>query len=235
MSTDWMIEEVSHQFDFYDDYLENQLGYQPLIDDLIARLGTQISVLDYGCGGGKVSRRLVARGIEQVTGVDISNVMIDKASTHADRGNSRYQQVTSGELPFDDASFNAAVCCYVFINNDEKAELLKIAKEAHRAIQSGGYFYILDTNPDSTGVKFSNFKNGDADVEYQDGDKRPVYLDLPDGNVFKIIDTHWDKQTYISVLREAGFESIDVVERIELEQLSGKHWAPFVLFRCKKS
>ncbi len=235
MSTDWMIEEVSHQFDFYDDYLENRLGYQSLIDDMIARLGTHISVLDYGCGGGKVSRRLIERGIKQVTGVDISSVMVEKANSHAQKGDSRYHRIVSGELPFDPELFNAAVCCYVFINNHHKAELLKIAKEAYRTLQNGGYFYILDTNPDSTGVKFSSFKNGDSGVQYADGDSRAVYLDLPDGNVFKIIDTYWEKQTYIDVLSRAGFASIDIIERVGLEQIDGKYWAPFVLFRCKKA
>ena len=234
MNTNWLVEEISYKFDFYNDYLENQLGYQPLIDDMIAQLGTQISVLDYGCGGGKVSRRLIERGIEKVTGVDISYVMVDKASSHAQKGNSRYQKITSGKLPFESGSFNAAICCYVFINNNEKDELLKIAKEVFRTIKKGGVFYVLDTNPDSTGVKFSNFKNGNSNIDYKDGEARDVYLDLPSGEEFNIVDTHWNKQTYIDKLISAGFVNIDIIERFEIEKINNKYWAPFVMFRCKK-
>lgn len=244
MQTNWLEEDVSHQFDFYDDYLENRLGYQPLISDLINTLGSDVSVLDYGCGGGKVSRRLLNNGISKVTGVDISATMVAKASEHPERGSSSYQQVESGLLPFADGTFDAAVCCYVFINNNDKAELLKIAKEAFRTLKSGAVFYILDTNPDSIGIKFSSFKNGESGAVYGDGATRPVYLDLPDGNSFKIIDTHWEKQTYLEVLQQAGFNDVQVFEHREGEVSAAddskvigqneQQWAPFVMFKSAK-
>ena len=237
MKTNWLEENVAHQFDSYDDYLEEQLGYQPLIADLKNTLGSNISVLDYGCGGGKVSRRLVNSGIANVTGVDISATMITKANTHPERGNSKFQKVNSGVVPFADNTFDAAICCYVFINNSDKTELLRIAKEAFRTLKNGAVFYILDTNPSSVGIQFSSFKNGETDEVYVDGSTRPVYLNLPNGNTFKIIDTHWEKQTYLDIFQQVGFSDVEMFEHCADNEVLGeaeRNHAPFVMFKCKK-
>ncbi|MDX7992161.1 class I SAM-dependent methyltransferase [Xenorhabdus littoralis] len=238
MNTDWMKDEVSNLFDQYDDYLEEQLGYTPLIENIKESLGQDISVLDYGCGGGKVSRRLVANGIKTVTGVDISQTMVDKASSNVNRGNSSYHQIRSGTLNFNDSIFDAAICCYVFINNSEKSELLKIAKEIYRTLKNNGIFYILDTNPDSSGVKFSSFMSGDSNKKYSDGETKSVYLDMPDGSIFEISDTHWHKDTYYTILNEAGFKSIELFEYyhtdISKETDDPQNYPPFVMFKATK-
>jgi SAM-dependent methyltransferase len=243
MKTSWTDAEVSHLFDAYDDHVEAALGYRPLIADLKASHGTQIHVLDYGCGGGKVSRRLAQAGIEAVTGVDISATMVGKAFAHPVREGIRYLQVASGVLPFPDASFDAAVCCFVFINVHERAELGRIAAGIHRTLRPGGTLYLLDTNPSSTGVRFTTFRNGDAGAAYADGEARPVYLDVPEHGVFKIIDTHWEKATYLDVLRAAGFGTVRMLEptagdlpardRARLSGAEGDR-PPFVMFKAGK-
>ncbi|SFN91466.1 class I SAM-dependent methyltransferase [Xenorhabdus japonica] len=238
MGTNWMNEEVSNLFDQYDDYLEERLGYKPLIENLKESLGQNISVLDYGCGGGKVSRRLIAGGIKAVTGVDISQTMVDKASNNINRGNSSYHQINTGVLSFKDNTFDAAICCYVFINNNEKSDLLKIVKEVHRTLKSGSIFYVLDTNPDSTGIKFSSFMNGEPNKKYNDGERRLVYLDLPDGSIFEISDTHWHKDTYYEILTEAGFKTIELFEYSDVDTSKDteglQYYPPFVMFKATK-
>ncbi|KAA1192166.1 class I SAM-dependent methyltransferase [Photorhabdus heterorhabditis] len=238
MSTNWMNEDVSRLFDQYDDYLEERLGYTPLIENLKESLGQNISVLDYGCGSGKVSRRLIARDIKMVTGVDISQTMVDKASSNINRGNSSYHQIREGVLNFNDNTFDAAICCYVFINNSKKSDLLKIAREVYRTLKPGGIFYVLDTNPDSTGIKFSSFMSGDPNKKYSDGDSKSVYLDLPDGSIFNILDTNWHKDTYYKILSEAGFKTIELFEHCDADASkdteSLRYSPPFVMFKATK-
>ncbi|MGV7960065.1 class I SAM-dependent methyltransferase [Photorhabdus tasmaniensis] len=238
MNTDWMNEEASNLFDQYDDYLEDRLGYTPLIENLKESLGPNVSVLDYGCGGGKVSRRLIAGGIKMVTGVDISQTMVDKASSNINRGNSSYHQITIDVLNFNDNTFDAAICCYVFITNSEKSDLLKIAKEVHRTLKPGGIFYVLDTNPDSAGIKFSSFMSGDQNKKYSDGETKPVYLNLPNGSIFKITDTHWHKDTYYNILNEAGFKTIELFEHSDADVSKDteglRYYPPFVMFKATK-
>ncbi|RAW89277.1 class I SAM-dependent methyltransferase [Photorhabdus laumondii] len=238
MNTNWMNEEASNLFDQYDDYLEERLGYTPLIENLKESLGQNVSVLDYGCGGGKVSRRLIAGGIKTVTGVDISQTMVDKAASNINRGNSSYHQITTDVLNFNDNTFDAAICCYVFVTNSEKSDLLKIAKEVHRTLKPGGIFYVLDTNPDSCGIKFRSFMSGDLNKKYNDGEIKPVYLELPNGTIFKISDTHWHKDTYYQILNEAGFKTIELFEHNDADALEDtgdlRCYPPFAMFKATK-
>jgi ubiquinone/menaquinone biosynthesis C-methylase UbiE len=244
MKTKWTDAQVSTLFDAYDDYVENLLGYQPLIADLKSTHGTAVEVLDYGCGGGKVTRRLVQSGIQPVTGVDISHTMIEKAKSNSLQQGTRYLQIRSAILPFADDTFDAAVCCYVFINVHAWGELQRIARELCRVLKPGGTLYLLDTNPGSTGIRFSSFQNGDAGVSYHDGDARPVYLDVPGHDVFKIVDTHWEVGTYLKVLHGAGFKPVQTLEHraadlpdAERSRLGDNEarWPPFVLFKATKA
>jgi SAM-dependent methyltransferase len=244
MKTDWTEDQVSRLFDAYDDRVEARFGYQPLIAALKDAHGTAISVLDYGCGGGKVSRRLKAAGIARVTGVDIAPTMIEKATAAGSSDDLRYVHIDSGTVPFADASFDAAICCFLFINVPERAELRRITAEVFRTLKPGGRFYILDTNPRTTGVRYPTFQNGHPGVVYGDGDARPVFLDVPGHGTFDIIDTHWDLPTYRDALISAGFaidetrelsvaDTLPVSPGEEQPDDLGGH-APFVLFKASK-
>lgn len=213
MTTPWTDQNVSDQFHAYDDYLENRLAYQPLINDIRRINRRPLVVLDYGCGGGKVSRRLAQAGLGRVIGVDISDQMIATAKAATSDTAVTYRHISSARLPFADQSVDVAVCCFVFINIPEKTELVRVAAEIHRVLKRGSRFYIVDTNPASTGIRFPTFLNGDPDVEYTDGQTRNVYLYLPDGDVLRLVDKHWTPQTYESVLTQAGFVDVDITER----------------------
>jgi SAM-dependent methyltransferase len=244
MNTDWTEDQVSRLFDAYDDRVEARFGYQPLIAAIKAAQGGTISVLDYGCGGGKVSRRLKAAGIARVTGVDIAPTMIEKATAAGSDDTLRYVHIRSGTLPFADAGFDAAICCFLFINVPDRAELGRIAADVFRVLKPGGRFYVLDTNPRTTGVRYPTFRNGHPGIAYADGDARPVFLDVPGHGTFEIIDTHWDTPTYRDVLISAGF-AIDEARELNVADAQpagnadtaaddlGGH-APFVLFQASK-
>lgn len=245
MKTTWNVSSVSHSFDAYDDYVEEALGYKPLIADLARTHGSAIEVIDYGCGGGKVSRRLTRAGIERVTGVDISATMIEKASAAGTvQGALRYRLIESGKLPFSDATFDAAVCCFVFINVHSRDELQRIADEIFRTLKPAGTLYLLDSHPAATGIRYSTFQSGDAGVSYRDGDTRSVYLDVPGQEVFKIVDTHWEFGTYEAVLRGAGAACVERFERSSADipredrarlGENEARQAPFVLFKASKA
>lgn len=243
MKTDWSEREVSLLFDSYNDRVEERLGYRPMIARLVRDLDPAGIVLDYGCGSGKVSRRLVAAGIHDVRGVDISSTMIEKARAHPDQHGCSYRHITSARLPFEGGAFDAAVCCFVFINIHHQHHLSSVAEEIYRVLKPGGKLYIVDTNPDTVGIRFSTFQNGEPGQRYANGDERPVYLDIPDqAERFKIIDNHWTRKTYFEVLATAGFGEIDVRETragdVDLAEPfpSGAEYdhSPFVAFTASK-
>jgi SAM-dependent methyltransferase len=102
----------------------------------------QRSVLDAGCGVGYGSRRMAAAGASSVTGVDISEAAIARASEHAD------ERVTFivgdlGALPFRDGSFDVAVC---FETIEQVADQSRALRELRRALAPDGLLLISSPN-----------------------------------------------------------------------------------------
>ena len=243
MNTNWTEKQVSELFDAYDDWVENDFGYQPLIADLISSCGKSIEVLDYGCGSGKVSRRLRANGVTKVTGVDIAPTMITKAVT-AGGDNLDFIHITGPVLPFEHSRFDAAISCFLFINIPQREELIKITKEVARVLKPGGTYYILDTHPLSLNIDYPTYRNGVPDQTYSDGDDRPVFLKVPGEQSLEIIDKHWELETYRQCFADAGLELVTErelpfdlstcsVHSREFEALQGTH--PYILFKATKT
>lgn len=76
MGTAWTSEDVALQFDFYDDILEQILGYRYVFRQFDDLRNTQAVILDYGCGPGKVALRYVTETGNRVLAVDVSENML---------------------------------------------------------------------------------------------------------------------------------------------------------------
>ena len=99
--------------------------YARWLADLQDRLPASGSVLDVGCGCGvPVARTLAAAGY-QVTGVDISDVQIERARRLVPAGTFIRADATSAA--FEPASFDAVVCLYSLIHMplDDQPGLLR--------------------------------------------------------------------------------------------------------------
>jgi SAM-dependent methyltransferase len=98
-------------------------------------------VLDIGCGDGQISR-LLARGGATVVGIDPTWNQI--AVAEARGGGPRYARATADQLPFADASFDAAVACLVFEHIDAVDEAIA---EVARVLRPGGRFGFFLNHP----------------------------------------------------------------------------------------
>jgi SAM-dependent methyltransferase len=99
--------------------------YTPWLDDLERRLPERSSVLDVGCGCGiPVARRLVAAG-HDVTGVDLSEVQIERAGQLVPEGRFVHADAATLELRAD--SLDAVVCLYTLIHipRDDQRALIR--------------------------------------------------------------------------------------------------------------
>src|SRR5262245_53181167 len=85
----------------HDVYWSYRAGF---FDDVVPPAGNR--TLDIGCGEGRVSRDLVARG-HHVTGVDLSPTLARHA--HAADDDGAYVAADAAALPFPDATFDLAV------------------------------------------------------------------------------------------------------------------------------
>ena len=108
-------------------------------------------ILDIGCGSGAFCRQiapLVAPG-GSVVGIDNATAAVDVAlrlSALEDRSLLTFTEADGHDLPFADASFDAAVCVSVlgFCQNPGK-----VLAEARRVLRRGGRFVVVNSDEDT--------------------------------------------------------------------------------------
>lgn len=88
--------------------------YAPWLADLHRRIPASAAVLDLGCGCGVPVARFLARAGHRVTGVDISDVQVERARRLVPTGTFLRADATRLDLP--PASFDAVVCLYALIH-----------------------------------------------------------------------------------------------------------------------
>ncbi|AMM54330.1 class I SAM-dependent methyltransferase [Pyrococcus kukulkanii] len=112
----------------------------------------KMKILDVGTGTGFIAMRLAELG-HDVTGIDISENMIEIAKEKARRANLpiRFLIGDAENLPFEDGEFNGVICRHVLwtLPNPEKALM-----EFFRVTKPGGKVVIIEGNwKQPTGLK----------------------------------------------------------------------------------
>jgi 2-polyprenyl-3-methyl-5-hydroxy-6-metoxy-1,4-benzoquinol methylase len=95
-----------------DDAEDGQYG--PWLADLAGRIPPSSAVLDVGCGCGVPVARFLANAGHRVTGIDVSDVQIERARRLVPAGTFLRADATEVRLPA--ASFDAVVCLYALIH-----------------------------------------------------------------------------------------------------------------------
>lgn len=97
--------------------------------------------LEVGCGEGRVSRDLAARG-HRVTGIDASPTLVAAAAAAHPGGD--YRVATAEALPFEPASFGLVVAYNVLM---DVADMAGAVAEAARVLRPGGHLCCCVTHP----------------------------------------------------------------------------------------
>jgi ubiquinone/menaquinone biosynthesis C-methylase UbiE len=116
-------------------------GHRPVGEQAIAQMNVPAAarVLDIGCGSGWASRLLAGLAVDgRVTGIDISDEMIDVArESSSSVANLDYEVASAEQLPFKDGEFTHAFSMeslYYYAN------IPLALTEIHRVLKSGGMF-----------------------------------------------------------------------------------------------
>jgi SAM-dependent methyltransferase len=97
--------------------------------------------LDAGCGEGRLTRELSARGYD-VVGIDASTALVEEARAVDPSG--RYEVASLDALPFEDGAVQLAVCVNVLPHvHDLRAAAVELA----RVLAPGGEFLIGTIHP----------------------------------------------------------------------------------------
>jgi SAM-dependent methyltransferase len=124
----------------YDTYLV-PLIFEPYAADLVNRLRARplSRVLEIAAGTGVVTRALASALPESATIVatDLIQAMLDQASGVGTKRAVEWRQADAMQLPFPDATFDAAACQFGVMFFPDKA---KAFSEARRVLRPGGLF-----------------------------------------------------------------------------------------------
>jgi 2-polyprenyl-3-methyl-5-hydroxy-6-metoxy-1,4-benzoquinol methylase len=168
-------------------------------EDLSRRLQGPGDVLDLGCGCGIPVARDLARDGHAVTGVDISDIQIERARRLVPQAT--FIRADATAVSFEPRSFDAVVCLYALIHMplDEQPGLLS---SCATWLRPGGWLLATTGQRAWTGTE-ANWLGGTATMHW----------------------SHADAETYRGWLTDAGFT---VVEQRLVPEGDGGHalfWA----------
>jgi ubiquinone/menaquinone biosynthesis C-methylase UbiE len=196
-----------------DNRLEWTLGYPFALRALgIGGPNPPKTLLDYGCGPGRVANRIARSYDIRIIAVDPSTEMLAIASQQYRHPLITYRQIHDNRVDFlPDSSMDAAISCFVFIVLPSRRQLREIAAEVWRVLRPGGRFAVLDPHPESMGISFSTgLLRGRPEVAYRDGDPLVARLLMANGDWLELSDYFWSARTYHELLAEVGFTDLRV-------------------------
>jgi demethylmenaquinone methyltransferase/2-methoxy-6-polyprenyl-1,4-benzoquinol methylase len=141
-----MFDNISHKYDFLNHFLSLGIdrGWRRKVRKAIAPNNPKI-ILDVATGTGDLAIELAKLGDVKITGVDISNGMLDRGRIKINRPELRekivLQQADSENLPFSDNTFDAVSVAFG-VRNFENLELGM--REMQRVLKTGGQLAVLE-------------------------------------------------------------------------------------------
>jgi len=197
--------KVASEYDAYskDAASDWLIGY-PKVMEILGPVGER-TVLDYGCGTGKVSRKLRDLGA-RVIGVDVSFPMLEIARRD-DASGINYRHIESGNISFlEEASVDDAIAAFVFCNVGTREAAVAIMKNVFRVLKPGGRFILLNANwEDCNGREFISYRF-DRIENLTSGQK--VGLVLKSSAPLRVENYFWLAADYQTMLEEAGFHTV---------------------------
>jgi SAM-dependent methyltransferase len=147
-----------------DDAEDGQYG--PWLADLHRRLPASAAVLDLGCGCGVPVARYLANVGHRVTGVDISEVQIERARRLVPSG--KFLRVDAIELQLPPASLDAVLCLYALIHMP-LAEQPRLIDRMTTWLRPGGWLLATAGDTAWTGRE-NNWLGGPAPMWWSHAD-----------------------------------------------------------------
>lgn len=112
------------------------------VPELLALLGPDADILDYGCGYGRVCADLAQAGFTHVVGVDASSALVARGK--AEHPALDLRTVSGPPLPFAAASFDACLLVALLTCVPTDAGAGALLAEARRLLRPGGVLFFSD-------------------------------------------------------------------------------------------
>lgn len=125
---------------------EHRIGEMKDHASEVARhVGDGDSILEIAPGAGYLLIELSKLGNYQLTGMDISNDLVEICNRNANKAGVKinFRQGNVSQMPFEAGSFDFIICVLAFKNFKEP---IKALGEMHRVLRHGGTALIIDLN-----------------------------------------------------------------------------------------
>ena len=170
----------------------------PVTDQYLRNLKSGQSVLDIGCGNGKLVSGL-SQGVKYV-GTDFSKTLLSEAKLLYPLSDFRFGNVVDPKHWSKLDKYDAIFCVAVLHHIPEHEQQVYVLKEAKKHLKEGGFLYLtvwnlwqekfLQDHLDSTGLKQYDEK----------------WVEIPYNKEWKRFCVAFDIQTLTNVLVEAGWD-----------------------------
>jgi ubiquinone/menaquinone biosynthesis C-methylase UbiE len=184
------------------------LGFRDL-PALVRRHVRGTRALDFGCGTGRSTRFLRDLAF-QVTGVDISQNMLDQARARDPHGD--YRLVADGSLAgLGTGTVDLILAAFTFDNTTDRQKTSAL-RELRRLLAAGGRLVAVVSSADIYLHEWASFSTRDypANRSARDGDPvRIVMLDVPDRR--PVVDVLCGDAHYRELFEAVGLRVVDAV------------------------
>lgn len=199
-------------------------------------------VLDLGCGFGEHCRRFVNDGADQVTGIDISEKMLEVARKENSDSKISYINLAMEDIAQLNEQFDVIISSLALHYVEDFSG---VVKNIYKMLYEGGLFIFSQENPLCT-----CHSGGDRWTRDEKGDK--IYLNLANYGVEGERESVWfvnnvkkyhrTFSTIMNTLIEAGFHIEKMIEPLPTDQLLEEypeykdlfHKPDFLLIKAKK-
>jgi SAM-dependent methyltransferase len=179
---------------------------EQIVSALLELLPARARVLDVGCGYGRIAIPLARAGFD-VDGIDVSPNLVEAAhaAAEADGLAVSFTVGSMTDLPYEDASFDVALCLWSAFNEllaeDEQVRTLV---ELRRVLRRRGFALI-------EGPPYEEPTDGDVAGGTRRGPEHRIAWLLVEG----ILNPHYqhDERSFRRICAAAGVESFEVFER----------------------
>ncbi len=168
-------------------------------------------VLDIGCGFGWHCNYAASQGAKEVTGIDLSAKMLQRAREITPYLNVTYIQMPMEELDFLEASFDVVISSLAF---HYTPDFTLLCQKVYHCLSPGGAFVFSVEHPIFTAYGNQDWIYDDqgnplywpVDHYYHEGRREAIFLGE------KVVKYHKTLTTYLSALLYAGFRLENLVE-----------------------
>ena len=173
------------------------------IPEVIRKYGLTGRAVDFGCGAGRSTRFLRGLGFD-VTGIDISGSMIDKARELDPAG--RYLVIRDGDFSgLPQNAFDLVLSMFTFDNIAGEAWRAELFRRLGNLLNDNGKIICLDSTPEMYTHEWVSFSSRDfpENARATSGDKVRV-INLDSGDRRPCGDILWTDEDYRACFENAG-------------------------------